>query len=100
MKTIIWIVVIIIIAVIGWSFIGGQPTTPPGPENAALPAEQGQAMPAQNGAEANTNDISSPSDSSDAALAKDAATIDAQMNSLDKDSASADQSLNDKPITQ
>lgn len=40
------------------------------------------------------------SDKSDAALTKDQATLDAQLNSLNTDSASVDKAMNDQPVPQ
>lgn len=47
-----------------------------------------------------TDESTSPSDASDAAVIKDTQQIDAQMNGLNNDSATANQGLNDRPITQ
>jgi hypothetical protein len=39
-------------------------------------------------------------DNSDAALVQDSAAVDAQLTSLNSDSATIDNSMNDKPVTQ
>jgi hypothetical protein len=82
-KVIGWIIVIIIVVIIGKMIFGG---------NSAV-APTGAMM------ESGTNDTgaqASAGDSSDVALNKDMAGVDAQMNGLNSDSANADQSLSAK----
>jgi len=47
-----------------------------------------------------TNGMSAANDSSDAAIAQDAAAVDLQMQALSKDDAGVAASLADKPVTQ
>ncbi len=52
-------------------------------------------------AQAPVNDLpTATNDASDAALVQDSASIDAQMSNLQTDSANAQSSTNDKPVTQ
>jgi hypothetical protein len=49
---------------------------------------------------ANTNALPSGTNNTDASLNQDTAAIDGQMTGLSTDNASANQSVNDQPITQ
>jgi hypothetical protein len=61
------------------------------PETTNTQAQQPQAV----------NDLStSPSDASDAALVKDSASLDAELQALSTDSTNAQNSTSDKPVTQ
>ena len=78
----IWAVVIVILlgaAYWYWSSGKGAVVTPPNGSGTSM---------------------SSPSDTSDAALDQDTAAVDAQLSAAAADSTSADNSLNDKPVTQ
>jgi len=55
----------------------------------------------QQQAQAPVNDLpTATNDASDSALVKDSASLDAQMSALSTDSANAQNSTNDKPVTQ
>ena len=63
-------------------------------------AQNTASAPAGGTSGTNVNALPSGSSNSDAALTQDTAAIDAQMGGLNTDNASANQSVNDQPITQ
>jgi hypothetical protein len=73
-KTIIILVVLIILAIIGWLWYGASTTTAPNPEQSTASATDA-------------------ADISDAALQRDLNAVDADLKNLDTDTASVDQSL-------
>ncbi len=67
----------------------------------ATTTEQTPQTPTNNTEQQPVNDLpTATNDASDDALAKDAAAMDAELTVLAGDSASAQNSLNDKPVTQ
>jgi hypothetical protein len=94
-----WIIGLGILVIIGvglwWGgvFSSFMPSTPPpAPVATTTPQEETPAP---------VSDLPTQSnDASDAAILQDTAAIDAQMTSLDSDSANVDNGLNDKPVTQ
>ena len=90
-----WIVGVLIVVGLGvalWK--SGIMTTAP----ATAPTDSNAAAVQQPAA--STGLPTSQSDTSDAALAKDSAAIDAQMSAFAQDSAAVSQSMSDKPISQ
>ena len=72
------------------AFMGGPAATTTAQTPTPTPQQQ-QAV----------NDLpTQPNDASDSALAKDAAALDVQMEAMASDSTAAQNSLNDKPVTQ
>ena len=91
MKWIIGIVVVVLAgAALWWSGWLGNMT----PSQTATTTPQA----AQPQAQAPTNGMSASNDTSDAAMAQDAAAIDAQMQGLTQDTSSVDTSLSDKSV--
>ena len=88
-KTIIGVIVVVVIVLIGWAVMHRSSSTNSeynSPE--ATTTNETQTTQTQtNGTSANT------SDTSDAALNKDSAAVDAEMTGLNSDNASADQGL-------
>ncbi len=87
-KIIIALVVVIILGLGIWGYMDKKaPVVPGTPNNSGgEPINAVVGVTAQN--------------STDASLDSDMANIDASMKALENDSASADQSLNDKPVSQ
>lgn len=86
-KVVLGIIIVILIALGAYYFSQQGPS---GTMNGS-PATETQT---QGGAQSATN----PSDASDAALIKDSAAIDAQINGFASDNATVDSGLNDKPV--
>lgn len=84
------IIGIIIVALIGaWYFSSIQPGTPSDTTAATTTTQTSSgSLPTASG------------DTSDEAIIKDSAAIDAQLSGLGADGASVEQSLNDKPVAQ
>ncbi len=95
MKWIIGVIVVIIVAIgLWWSGLINSFIPQPAAQQATTTPETTQQPPAQPQA---VNDLpTQPNDASDAAMAQDAAAVDAQMSSLNGDSSNIDSSLNDK----
>jgi hypothetical protein len=91
------LVVIIILGAGIWYSQSGGPNTVSDYSN--QPAQTLQQAP-DNSQSAQPNDGISATDTSDASLDSDMNTIDGQMTNFNSDSASADQSLNDQPVSQ
>ncbi|MBX4192213.1 hypothetical protein KW798_01880 [Candidatus Parcubacteria bacterium] len=92
-----WIIGIIVIAAVGaglWYSGVLTPLLSMGSPTATTTVQTTTAAPSSSGLP------TSDADSSDDALVKDAAAVDAQIEGLNQDSASVDQSLNDKPVEQ
>jgi hypothetical protein len=79
------IVIVAIVAVLWYVGWGKKAANAPANENASSTSSSLQT---------------SATDTSNAAIQSDVTKIDTQMNGLSKDSASVDQSLNDKPVQQ
>lgn len=92
-KTTLWILIIAIVAVLGWQYANNMQNENTVPESAAMNDGQGNTAP-------EPAEVASKTDASDSALVEDSASLDAQLKSLDGDYARADQSLNDKPVDQ
>ncbi len=90
-KIICAIVVVAILAVLIWQGVKS------GNESAGENSQTGSVFNSYANAP-EPSSMSAPNDASDAGLAKDSASLDAQIRSLDADSARADQNLNDKPV--
>ena len=90
-----WILAIIVITAIGWliwwsGWLGAAPVPPPAPE----PISAAPNTPEM------TNGMSSPTDTSDEAIAQDTAAVELQMQGLSNDSAQMANGMNDKPVAQ
>ena len=99
-QTILWVVIAVIVigGVWWWVSMGTQnPSASSGTQSNA--AQNGQPSVATNNTTGGTSAISA-TDTSDATLNQDLATLDGEMNQLSSDSASIDQGLNDQQITQ
>lgn len=84
-KTIIALIILIILAIVGWLWYGASsPTATP---NEATSENQAYVP-------ANESLTTSASDASDAALEKDLNSVGSQLNSLNTDATGIDQSLN------
>jgi hypothetical protein len=88
-RIIIWLVVIIVIALGVWYFWSGSNNAP-----------VSQTSTAPSSATTGTQTTPASGGTSNAALNQQSASIDAQLQGASSDSASVDQSLNDKPVTQ
>jgi cytoskeletal protein RodZ len=94
-----WIIGIALVVIVGigvwWSGVLGSlmPSAPVVQQQATTTPQQNQQQP--------VSDLpTQTSDTSDSAMAQDAAAVDAQLQSLSSDSASIGTSLNDKPVSQ
>ena len=90
-----WILAIIVITAIGWlvwwsGWLGAASVPPPAPEPISIAPSTPEI----------TNGMSSPSDTSDEAMAQDTAAIELQMQGLTNDSVQVAGSMNDKPVSQ
>ena len=92
LKAVLWILVAVV--VIGGVYYWYQNRHQP------LATEQVPVQTATTTDSAGKPALPSGSDTSDAALGQDLAGISADMNVMDADTTSIDQSLNDKPISQ
>jgi zona occludens toxin (predicted ATPase) len=94
-KAILIFLVVVLIVLGIWYLVAGKnqpaPAQNPATAQTAVTTTQTQSMPA---------DSISQSGSSDASFSADLNSIDAQLKVVDTNSASVDQSLNDKPIAQ
>src|SRR5580692_10654755 len=96
-KVVLGVVIVVIVVGLGWWYFASQQSmsgnqgaySNPAPTGTVSTTTQGGQPAQQNGAGV------SAANSSDAALANDVTSIDTQMNGLNSDSASADQSMND-----
>ena len=86
-----WIMGVAVVVVVGaglwWWFGTSHNAAPAGSSQTATTTEQ-------------TNGMSNAGDTSNQALVRDTAAIDAQIQGLSQDSASADQSMSDQPVSQ
>jgi hypothetical protein len=91
-KTIVWIVIVVIVILGIWYFVQlkSQPSNSQIDSSVASAAQQSAV----------DNYQPSPKNVSDDSVDKDMTNIDANIKALDNDSAQADQSLNDQPISQ
>jgi len=88
----LWVIIgIIVVIIVIWLIIRGTSHS----NVAATPVDTGTSQAASAGA--GTNQVgASANDSSNASISQDTSNIDTQLNGLNSDNASADQSLNSK----
>ena len=100
------IVAVIIIGGAGYYWYTSMQSVPSTAVTAATTTDQNSvtqntaSAPAGGTSGTNANALPSGSSNTDASLNQDTAAIDAQMSGLSTDNASANQSVNDQPITQ
>jgi hypothetical protein len=92
-KVVITLVVLVIAIVGSWLYFSGAPDM----STTSITASTSDTA-LQNSNQTATSSVTS--NGSNTSVAQDTAAIDAQMNGLNSDSASTNQSLNDKPVQQ
>lgn len=92
LKTVLWVLVAVVVigGIYYWYQNGRQP----------LPTEEAPVQTATTTESMGIPTLPSGTDTSDAALEQDLASIGAEVTAMDADATSIDQSLNDKPISQ
>lgn len=105
LKVTIGVIVILIIGVGLWWYMGGSPAgmgpaapansqnNPPSPDNGQPSMPGSSSMPASS---ANPGASAASTDNSDASLNQDLNTIDSQMKGLNSDTSNVDQGMNSK----
>ena len=94
MKAVLWIIVALLILAGVYYWYTHKAVAPATTTSAAAVT----AAPASSAQRASS--LPSGSDTSDAALAQDASSINAQMQSFNSDNAAIDSGMNDKPVSQ
>lgn len=92
-KIILWVVVAIIV-------LGGLYYWYMQSHQTAMPASDSVSAASSDTSAENGPALASGSDTSDVALQSDLSGMDGQMSAMDSDTASIDQGLNDKPVSQ
>lgn len=97
-KVLVGIIVLIIVA--GGAYYWYAQTHNPATAAVQVATTTSDSAQEANTLVSNTPVLPSGSGTSDASLSQDTAALDAQMSGLSADTASANQSVNDKPISQ